>query len=82
MTHRVGAIPFDIREDRMAILFVTSQRRGRWILPKGLIKPKESYKQCCKREAFEEAGIRGKFLGTTQSPPELRPMVRPSVIMP
>ena len=35
MTHRVGAIPFDIREDRMAILFVTSQRRGRWILPKG-----------------------------------------------
>ena len=55
MTHRVGAIPFDIRGDRMAILFVTSQRRGRWILPKGLIKPKESHKQCCKREAFEEA---------------------------
>ena len=62
MTHRVGAIPFDIRGDRMAILFVTSQRRGRWILPKGLIKPKESHKRCCKREAFEEAGVRGKFL--------------------
>ena len=62
MTHRVGAIPFDIRGDRMAILFVTSQRRGRWILPKGLIKPKESHKQCCKREAFEEAGVHGKFL--------------------
>ena len=62
MTHRVGAIPFAIRGDRMAILFVTSQRRGRWILPKGLIKPKESHKQCCKREAFEEAGVHGKFL--------------------
>ena len=62
MTHRVGAIPFAIRGDRMAILFVTSQRRGRWILPKGLIRPKESHKQCCKREAFEEAGVHGKFL--------------------
>ena len=62
MTHRVGAIPFDIRGDRLAILFVTSQRRGRWILPKGLVKPKESHKKCCKREAFEEAGVHGKFL--------------------
>lgn len=62
MTHRVGAIPFDIRGGRMAILLVTSQRRGRWILPKGLLKPKESHKQCCKREAFEEAGVSGKFL--------------------
>ena len=35
MTHKVGAIPFDIRNDRIAILFVTSQQRGRWILPKG-----------------------------------------------
>ena len=62
MTHRVGAIPFDIRGNRMAVLFVTSQRRGRWILPKGLVQPKESHRKCCKREAFEEAGVRGKFL--------------------
>lgn len=62
MTHKVGAIPFDIRDDRIAILFVTSQRRGRWILPKGLLKEKESHKKCCKREAFEEAGVRGKIM--------------------
>ena len=62
MTHKVGAIPFSIRDDRIALLFVTSQRRGRWILPKGELKEEESHKQCCKREAFEEAGIRGKFL--------------------
>ena len=62
MLHRVGAIPFDIKEDRIAILFVTSQRRGRWILPKGLIEKTESHKDCCIREAYEEAGIRGEFL--------------------
>lgn len=62
MNHKVGAIPFDIRGDRMAILFVTSQRRGRWILPKGDLLEKESHKQCCKREAFEEAGVSGKIL--------------------
>lgn len=62
MNHKVGAIPFDIRDDRLAILFVTSQRRGRWILPKGDLLENESHKKCCKREAFEEAGINGKFL--------------------
>ena len=62
MQHKVGAIPFDIRGDRIAILFVTSQRRGRWILPKGTLKEDESHKQCCKREAFEEAGVNGSFL--------------------
>lgn len=60
--HKVGAIPFDIKDDRIAILFVTSQRRGRWILPKGNLIDGESHKKCCKREAFEEAGVRGKFL--------------------
>ena len=34
-THRVGIIPFDTREGAVALLFVTSQTRGRWILPKG-----------------------------------------------
>ncbi len=61
MEHRVGAIPFDIRNEQIALLFVTSQRRGRWILPKGLIQSGESHKQCCKREAFEEAGVSGEF---------------------
>ena len=60
--HKVGAIPFDIKDDRIAMLFVTSQRRGRWILPKGDLKAKESHKQGCKREAFEEAGVKGKIL--------------------
>lgn len=46
----------------MALLFVTSQTRGRWILPKGKIKKNETHAQACAREAFEEAGIRGTVL--------------------
>ena len=60
--HRVGVIPFDIKGDAIAVLFVTSQSRGRWILPKGLIKPGESKTDACLREGFEEAGIKGHVL--------------------
>jgi ADP-ribose pyrophosphatase YjhB (NUDIX family) len=62
MIHKIGAIPFAVRDDRIAIMFVTSQRRGRWILPKGNLRSKESHKTGCKREAFEEAGVKGLFL--------------------
>ena len=61
MTRKVGVIPFDVSGDKIAIMFVTSQKRGRWILPKGNLHNKESHKQGCKREAIEEAGIKGKL---------------------
>ncbi|WP_438997310.1 NUDIX hydrolase [Candidatus Puniceispirillum sp.] len=62
MSHKIGVIPFDISGDRMAVMFVTSQNRGSWILPKGDLKANETHKQGCKREAFEEAGVRGTLL--------------------
>lgn len=60
--HRVGIIPFDIRDEAVALLFVTSQTRGRWILPKGKQKRSESHIETCHREGFEEAGVRGIVL--------------------
>tara|TARA_B100001057_G_scaffold91784_1_gene88060 strand:- start:1422 stop:1913 length:492 start_codon:yes stop_codon:yes gene_type:complete len=62
MKHKVGVIPFDISGERIAIMFVTSQKRGRWILPKGNLKDGESHKSASKREAFEEAGVSGDLL--------------------
>ncbi|MGI9364367.1 MAG: NUDIX hydrolase [Rhizobiaceae bacterium] len=56
---RIGSIPFDVKGDQIALLFVTSQTRGRWILPKGLAKEGESHTETCQREGFEEAGITG-----------------------
>ena len=62
MDYKIGVIPFDVSDDRIAVMFVTSQKRGRWILPKGDLKSWETHKQGCKREAFEEAGVKGKIL--------------------
>jgi len=60
--HRVGIVPFDVRDQAIALLFVTSQSRGRWILPKGVAKAGETHSETCHREGFEEAGIRGVVL--------------------
>jgi len=60
--HRVGIIPFETRGDAVALLFVTSQTRGRWILPKGKQEAGETHVDACHREGFEEAGIRGVIL--------------------
>lgn len=60
--HRIGIIPFDIKDKAIAVLFVTSQTRGRWILPKGLAQPDETHEKTCHREGFEEAGVKGKAI--------------------
>ena len=60
--YRVGIIPFDTRDNAVALQFVTSQTRGRWILPKGKQKTGETHVETCEREGFEEAGVRGVVL--------------------
>lgn len=60
--HRVGIVPFDIRDEALAVLFITSQTRGRWVLPKGKVEANESHVEACHREGFEEAGVRGVVL--------------------
>ena len=57
--HRVGIIPLVIRGGEFTIFLVTSRTRGRWILPKGVIKRDETHQQACLREVFEEAGVAG-----------------------
>lgn len=59
---KVGVIPYQIIDGEISILMVTSMGTGRWILPKGNLKAKESHKKGCLREAFEEAGVKGKIL--------------------
>lgn len=60
--HKIGVIPFRLKNDHLELLFVTSQTRRRWILPKGNPEQHESAEDVCHREAFEEAGIYGTVL--------------------
>ena len=65
-----------IKGERIALMFVTSQQRGRWILPKGNLKEGETHAEGCSREAFEEAGI--CLLYTSPSPRDLSTSRMPS----
>lgn len=45
--------------DGPLVLIITSRRSGRWILPKGWLKPNRSAQATAAEEAFEEAGVKG-----------------------
>ena len=55
-----AVIPYRIVEGRIEILLITSINRGRWIIPKGIVEPGLSAAESAGKEAFEEAGVRGK----------------------
>ena len=42
------------------ILLITSRKRKRWVIPKGIVEPDMSPLESALKEAYEEAGIRGR----------------------
>lgn len=63
VTHlQSGAIPFRRNGEGIEVLLVTSRRRGRWTVPKGLIEPGLTPEASAAKEAWEEAGVRGFVL--------------------
>ena len=61
MSHRVVAIPFMFEDGDFNLLLVTSLTRGRWLFPRGTLKIGEGKLKGCRRDAFEEAGIKVKI---------------------
>jgi 8-oxo-dGTP pyrophosphatase MutT (NUDIX family) len=63
-----GVIPYRKKDGKTEVLLVTSIRKRKWIIPKGFIEYNMSPFQSAKKEAFEEAGVRGsnytKILGS------------------
>jgi 8-oxo-dGTP pyrophosphatase MutT (NUDIX family) len=49
--------------DGLKILLITSMRRRRWVIPKGIIEPNLSPAASAVKEAYEEAGIKGDVSG-------------------
>src|SRR5258707_13472663 len=59
-----GALPYRLNDDAsVQVLLVTSRETKRWIIPKGWpikgLKPSKA----AAREAYEEAGVRGRIAG-------------------
>lgn len=64
---KAGCIPFKVtKKGKVKLLKVRGTRCG-WVFPKGTVKRRESKKQAAKREAWEEAGVTGKIVGTMKT---------------
>ncbi|PWC40919.1 NUDIX hydrolase [Azospirillum sp. TSO35-2] len=55
-----AALPYRLLPDRLEVLLITSRETRRWIIPKGWAEKRVKPRDMAAREAFEEAGIRGK----------------------
>lgn len=56
-----AAIPWRHRHGRIELLLITSRKRRRWILPKGIVEPELSPAESAAKEALEEAGVVGSI---------------------
>ena len=59
-----AVIPYRITGNKIEIMLITSIRKGRWVVPKGIIEPGLSAKESACKEALEEAGIIGDVPST------------------
>lgn len=62
-TGAVGAVPYIRSSDGLKIVLVTTQRKDRWIFPKGQLKNGLTHKDIALMEAAEEAGLIGEISG-------------------
>ncbi len=57
------AVPYRWRGGALEFCLVTSSRKGRWGFPKGIVDAGRSPRQTAIKEAWEEAGLRGRVEG-------------------
>ncbi len=60
-TRQCAALPVRFIGSMPRVLLVTSRQTRRWIIPKGWLKKKLSPGAMAAREAFEEAGVKGRI---------------------
>ncbi|MCP4194390.1 MAG: NUDIX hydrolase [Planctomycetaceae bacterium] len=59
---QVCAIPFRRTITDPEFCLITSIKKRRWIFPKGIIDPGETFCESALKEAYEEAGLHGHIL--------------------
>lgn len=60
---QASAIPFRRVDGRLEVCLITSLKKKRWMFPKGIIDPGETYVETALKESHEEAGLRGRIVG-------------------
>jgi len=54
-----GVIPYRIKNEHIEVMLITSRKRKRWVIPKGVVEPSMSPAESAGQEAWEEAGLVG-----------------------
>jgi phosphohistidine phosphatase len=57
-----AVIPFRQVPSGMEVLLITSRKKRRWIVPKGVVEPDLTPAESAAKEAHEEAGVQGRVL--------------------
>jgi phosphohistidine phosphatase len=60
-----AAIPYRLNRGELEILLITSRKKKRWLVPKGIMEPDLSAWDSAAKEAQEEAGVSGDVSGTS-----------------
>ncbi len=60
---QVCVIPYRRTDDHFEFCLITSLKKRRWIFPKGIIEPGDTYEESALKEAHEEAGLHGQLVG-------------------
>jgi 8-oxo-dGTP pyrophosphatase MutT (NUDIX family) len=55
-----AVIPFRQRDGELEILLITSRKKKRWVIPKGVKEPELALQASAVKEAMEEAGVEGR----------------------
>ena len=58
---QVGALCWQADESGIKVLLITSRDTGRWVIPKGWPMHNRTEPGAAEREAFEEAGVKGRI---------------------
>lgn len=54
-----AVLPYRERDGKLEVLMITSRKKKRWVIPKGVKEPELSALDSAAKEALEEAGIQG-----------------------
>ena len=61
---QAGVIPFRRKKDGIQVCLIRNKGRKKWKIPKGFVDPGETVEQAALKEAWEEAGLSGRLVGS------------------